>query len=74
MDDEGWTAHLSGDAVASAIARLEAMLPAGAQLDAGRAERLRAALRRLDAMAGALAAGTLDEAALVEGCLSLLEA
>jgi hypothetical protein len=73
LGDEGWMAPLSGDVVAATIARLEAALPPGATLTDERAHRLRAGLREIAALATALAAGSLTESQLVEGCLGLLE-
>jgi hypothetical protein len=73
LADEGWMSGLSSDAVAAVIARLETALPPGAALSAERAAHIRAALRELGDLGGALAAGTLHEARLVEGWLRLLE-
>jgi hypothetical protein len=73
LEDEGWMSPLDGDVVASTIARLEAALPPGATLSPERAHVLRAGLRAIATLVGALKAGTLSESALVEGCLGLLE-
>jgi hypothetical protein len=73
LSAEGWMSPLSGDVVASAIARLESALPPGATLSDERAHALRQGLREIAVLASALAAGTLSESQLVEGCLGLLE-
>jgi hypothetical protein len=73
LEDEGWMNGLTEDAVATVIARLEAALPPGSTLSEARAARLRAGLRELSSLGGALAQGTLNEALLIQGCLRLLE-
>lgn len=66
LEDEGWMEGLDQAVVERAIARLEALLPAGSTLAAAEAARLRAALRELNARA----AGAPDVLALVDGLIT----
>ncbi|MEB3220924.1 MAG: hypothetical protein VKS61_02500 [Candidatus Sericytochromatia bacterium] len=65
MADEGWQAPLAEASRLAIVARLEALLPPGTTIASDEGDRLRAALRELATLAERLAAGTLDEAALV---------
>lgn len=71
LGDEGWQEGLGQDVIEAANARLEAMLPEGAQLDDARAQRLRHALRALNGLSTARAAGKLTDAMLVDEVLTL---